>query len=305
MHRILPPLAIAIAACSPPSAFTPPQPAPPSADIGVMVMAHGGTPEWNRHVADAVAPLAQEVPTALAYGMADPATLRAALDSLRTRGVHRVAVVRMFLSGESFLDQTQYYLGLSETPPDHFIHMSHGGDVHEMATTPILHGMEVATHFDGMLTSAEAGMISAQRAAGLSSEPARESVLLVAHGMGDEGENQRVLAAMGSAADRIRMRGFARVEIATLREDWASERVIAEAAMRDFVSSETAAGKDVLVIPLRLAGFGPYAEVLAGLEYRAGDGLLPHSGVSDWLRDTAIRVACSAEWGSPIGECPR
>ncbi|MDA0330034.1 MAG: hypothetical protein O2958_13640 [Gemmatimonadetes bacterium] len=270
-----------------------------------MVMAHGGTPEWNRHVADAVAPLAREVPTAVAYGMADPATLRAALDSLRARGVQRVAVVRMFLSGESFLEQTQYYLGLSETPPDHFIHMSHGGGVHETTTTPILHGMEVATHFDGLLTSGEAGMISVQRVAELSSDPAQESVLLVAHGMGDEGENQRVLAAMRSAADLIRTREFARVEIATLREDWAAERVIAEADMRAFVRGETAEGRRVLVIPMRLAGFGPYAEVLAGLEYQAGDGLLPHPGISDWLRATSIRVTCSAEWGSPMEACPR
>ena len=84
--------------------------------VGVLVMAHGGDQEWNSHVAAAVAPLTADFPTSLAYGMADPSTLAAALDSLSDRGVQRVAVVRMFLSGESFADQTKFYLGLSEAP---------------------------------------------------------------------------------------------------------------------------------------------------------------------------------------------
>ena len=43
--------------------------------FGVLVMAHGGTPEWDQAIADATAPLASEIPTEIAYGMADPATL--------------------------------------------------------------------------------------------------------------------------------------------------------------------------------------------------------------------------------------
>ena len=43
--------------------------------------------------------------------------------TIRGTGVDRVAVVRMFLSGESFLDQTRYYLGLDSRPPETFVLM--------------------------------------------------------------------------------------------------------------------------------------------------------------------------------------
>jgi len=265
-------------------------------------MAHGGSPAWNEHVAQAVAPLAADVPTAVAYGMADPFTLAAALDSLGDEGVHRVALVRMFLSGESFSGQANYYLGLSETPPETFVLMGPVAD-DPAARTPIQHSMSVATHRDGLLRSNEAREIMVDRAMALSSSPAQESVLIIAHGMGDEEENDRVLAAMRSAADLIRGRGFAEVKVATLREDWAEARAISEVQIRRFVRDETAVGRKVIALPMRLSGFGPYADVLAGLDYRSGEGLLPHEAIADWVHDTAAEVACAAGWGSVLGPC--
>ncbi|MCK5488714.1 MAG: hypothetical protein KAI98_01935, partial [Gemmatimonadetes bacterium] len=76
--------------------------------VGLLVMAHGGSTEWNETVAAVVAPLRDELPTAVAFGMADPRTLEIGLDSLRSTGVTRVAVVRMFISGQSFLEQTVF-----------------------------------------------------------------------------------------------------------------------------------------------------------------------------------------------------
>ena len=45
-------------------------------------MAHGGDGEWNQAVVDAVEPLRAPLPTALAFGMADPTSLAAGVDSL-------------------------------------------------------------------------------------------------------------------------------------------------------------------------------------------------------------------------------
>src|SRR5688500_17876784 len=119
--------------------------------FGVLVMAHGGTPEWDTAIAASAADLPEGMPTAIAYGMADPATLAQALDSLRSIGVERVAVVRMFVSGASFLPQTEYLLGLSAEPPAFFMpsHGSHAGGRGAAAAgppQPIAHGLEVATH---------------------------------------------------------------------------------------------------------------------------------------------------------------
>jgi sirohydrochlorin ferrochelatase len=265
-------------------------------------MAHGGTEEWNGYVSQAVEPLAKEVPTAVAYGMADPSTLRVALDSLRSQNVGQVAVVRMFLSGESFLDQTNYLLGISETPPQDFVLMGHAA-ADPMARAPIPHEMIVATHADGLLTSPEGRTIMAQRARALSSTPSLESVLLIAHGMGDEGENERVLEAMDSVADAIRAQGFATVQVASLREDWPGQRAASEAHIRSFVTDEALEGRRVIVLPMRLSGFGPYADVLTGLEYQPGEGLLPHPAVGAWVRGTAAHVICSAGWAAVLNAC--
>ena len=272
------------------------------ATVGVLVMAHGGTSAWNDHVGDAVAPLAASAPTAVAYGMADPTTLTAALDSLRDRGVEQVAVVRMFLSGESFAEQTHFYLGLSDTPPASFVLMGPAA-ADPAARSPIRHSMTVATHVDGLLTSREAATIASERALTLSSTPSRESVLLIAHGMGAEDENDRVLEVMRAAADLIRTADFAEVEIATLREDWLEQRKTAEANIRRFVSDQAALDRTVIVVPMRLSGFGPYADVLVDLPFLQGEGLLPHGAVGEWLHRTATDVACSAGWGPALGPC--
>lgn len=268
--------------------------------VGILVMAHGGGEVWNRAVADAVAPLRDEVPTAIAFGMADPHTLQAGLDSLGAAGAERVAVVRLFVSGESFLDQTTWLLGLSDARPA-FI-MAHGAGA-QAEIGPLRHHLEVATHAAGLMQSAEAAGIMADRARAGSTGRASESVLLIAHGMGDEAANRAVLDAMERMATDVRRDGFASVRVATLREDWAEARERSEADIRTFVGQEQASGRNVIVVPMRLSGFGPYASVLDGFEYVATEGLLPHPLIGDWVRNTAVDVACANGWPQAIGPC--
>jgi hemoglobin/transferrin/lactoferrin receptor protein len=52
----------------------------------------------------------------------------------------------------------------------------------------------------------------------------------------------------------------------------------------DYVAKARSEGRTAIVIPFRLYGFGPYAEVLAGQEYLADQrGLLPHVNVTRWI----------------------
>jgi hypothetical protein len=266
-------------------------------------MAHGGTPEWNASIQAAVAPLAERVPTAVAFGMADPATLAAGLDSLRSEGVARVAVVRMYVSGRSFREQTDYFLGLSTEAPGRFVLMGHGGHAPTDDPRPIEHGLEVATHDDGLMQSPEAARIVRERFATMSVDPASESVLLLAHGMGADGENAEVVSAMEAIMAGI-PEPWAASRVATLREDWAEPRAEAEDEIRSFVAREAEVGRRVLVVPMRLSGFGPYADVLAGLDYRAGEGLLPHGQIGGWVEATATRIVCAEGWPNPMGRCP-
>src|SRR5690606_23972418 len=98
--------------------------------------------------------------------------------------------------------------------------------------------------------------IVADRAKQVSTTPAKESVIVIAHGMGEEGENQRVLDNMRSSLDALRAQGFANVHAATLREDWPEVREQAEAGIRGWVETRLAAGDEVIVVPFRLFGFG-------------------------------------------------
>ena len=299
-------LVVSLAACAGPSARAPEPPAPtPDAagSVGVLVMAHGGDAEWNQAVDRAIEDLPASVPVELAYGMANPYTLQAALDRLAERGVERVALVRAFLSGRSFLDQTEWYLGLSDRPPEAFVLMGPAAR-DTAARAPLRHDLLIATHREGLLDSPLAGVVMADRAREVSVAAAEESVLLLAHGMGDEAENDEVLAAMDRIADEVSRSGFAEVRSATLREDWDEARARAETEIRGYVESRGDAGDRVLVLPVRLSGFGPYAEVLDGLDYVAGRGLLPHPRIGDWILHTANAVSCDAGWGALSGRCP-
>lgn len=109
---------------------------------------------------------------------------------------------------------------------------------------------------------------------------------MLSHGVENEAENARLLAALEARALAIRGRlPFRRVAVETLREDWPAKRRAAERRLRAVVSRAAAEGGRAIVIPFRFHGFGPYEQVLAGLDYMAdGRGLIPHRGVQHWMR---------------------
>ena len=261
-------------------------------------MAHGGSDEWNAAIATAIAPLRDKVPVALALGMADPVTLQAGLDSLTARHVGRVALVRLFVSGASFRHQTDYLLGLRPDPPRDVARHA-GGESH---LAPLRHRLSIVTHADGIADFAAVARVLSERAGELSSDPSAEVVLVLAHGVGDDDENAALTQALERAVAPLRAEGYGRVHVETLREDWSGKREAAEARVRAFVEAEGAHGR-VLVLPFRLFGFGPYAEVVAGLRYEEGGGLLPHPLMSAWIESTALRLFCDEEWPNPLGDC--
>jgi len=283
------------------------------ARVGILVMAHGGIPEWDAAVVDAVEPVKAVVPTALALGMADPVTLQAALDSLRESGAEKVAVVRLFLSGESFLHDTEFYLHLRDDAPEVTMAMmmammpggGHGGHgAHDMGPPHQLDlPGDVLMEMRGLSESPVVAGIVADRAHAVSQDPSRESVIVIAHGMGDEGENQRVLDNMAPSIELMRSAGYRDAWATTLREDWPEAREKAEAEIRTWVQERTARGDRVIVVPFRLFGFGGYAQVLDGLSYVPADGLLPHELVTEWIEESAAGLFCSEGITTALGGC--
>ncbi|MDE2661428.1 MAG: hypothetical protein OXI39_00280 [Gemmatimonadota bacterium] len=268
---------------------------------GILVMAHGGGEEWNGRVEDAVRPLRDRVPVSLALGMANPETMQAALDALADEGVNTVAVVRLFVSGASFLHPTEYLLGLRPDPPERAMvghRMVSGAEL-----DPLANSSRILLEMGGLGGSGQAARTLVDRAATAGVTPAESGVLLLAHGMGDEGEDRQVLRSMEDAAGALRGGGYAEVHVGTLREDWASAREEAEARIRALVAGMGERHRHVLVIPYRVSGFGPYADVLEGLEYTGTEGFLPHPLITDWIETKATARFCATGLDSPLGPC--
>lgn len=272
--------------------------APP---YGIVVMAHGGTPAWNQRIHDVVASIDTDVPVEIAFGMANRASLEASIQAIEEKGVRNIAVVRLFISGDSFREQTEYLLGLDATVPEFLFDSSRTGGMRPVpdpgAVPPIEHSSVIVLSPTGLAEDDFTGHILAERALGLSVDAASETVLVIAHGMGPEEDNARLVQALEARAQSIREAApFRTVEVVTLREDWEEKRVLAEARIRDIMTRGSEAGT-VIVIPFRVAGFGPYAEVLDGFEYSAdGTGLLPHDGMAEWIFATGRNVACNEGW---------
>jgi hypothetical protein len=135
-----------------------------------------------------------------------------------------------------------------------------------------------------------------ERARTLSKQPQREDVLILAHGPGDDAENERWLAHLNARAEGVRRAlPFRTVRVETLREDWPEKRQDAEQRIRNYVEQASKTGR-AIVIPFRVQGFGPYAEVLKGLDYASdGRGLVPDAGVTQWI-EHQIATLESAEF---------
>ncbi len=59
--------------------YFPAKPTVPDSEIGVLVLAHGGNPEWNRTVEEAVKNVRGEFKKEIAFGMADAETIQPAI----------------------------------------------------------------------------------------------------------------------------------------------------------------------------------------------------------------------------------
>ncbi len=228
---------------------------------GILLMAHGGSPEWNVAVNDAVQPLQKQCPLVVAFGMADKESLQKGITELENRGVKNIAVVRLFISGSSFLHQTEYVLGLRPDPPAEFVqhdghgsaltssssshHASHSNSNHgdhtshapngQAVPAPIKTRAQLVLSQPGLIDAEEIAKILYERVAKLSTKPEQEWVLVLAHGMGDDRENEQVMNRMASLIRDLEMLGnFRAINVETLREDWQKN---AKPQKREFAAS--------------------------------------------------------------------
>lgn len=269
-----------------------------SAVVGILLLAHGGNPSWNAEAKRICESVDKTAPCELALGMADPASMQAALDALAARKVKKVVAVPLFVNSSSeVLEHTKYVLGLSPKPSEvfrdamasmpHAHHHGHGYSETRVKTSlPVK--MTAALDDDALV----AGILLA-RAKALSKDPKTETVVLVGHGPVDDQANEKWLKTMRSLAARLRKDGkFAGVEAATIRDD--SPKAVKSAAIADLRGMISAAAKTtrVIVVPHLISRGGietHVKEAVEGLPVAwSGETLAPHPDLSKWVLKRAL-----------------
>jgi sirohydrochlorin cobaltochelatase len=74
---------------------------PSFAESGILLLAHGGSAEWNGRVTELAATVNATRPTEVAFGMATRANIQGAIDKLVARGVTEIVAVPLFISSWS------------------------------------------------------------------------------------------------------------------------------------------------------------------------------------------------------------
>ena len=285
-----------------------------AADPGVLLLAHGGSAEWNGRVTELAAKVNATRPTEVAFGMATRANIQVAFDKLVARGVTEIVAVPLFVSSWStVITSTEYLLGLRADAPEALAafakmshapagapaapatgHEGHGDHAAADGTTPIKASVPVrmTAALNDHTIVAE---ILASRARAISRDSAKEALLIVAHGPTEEDDNVRWLKDMASLAGRIRQtENYASLDYLTLRDDAPKPvRDTATAELRGIVQRELNAGRRVLIVPL-LISFGGIErglrERLDGLPYTMAEAaLMPDDRLAQWVLAMADR----------------
>ncbi len=288
------------------------------AATGILLMAHGGSAGWNDQVRAVAAETDKQLPTEIAFGMADRSTLQQGVDALAKRGVTTIVAVPLFVSSHSsVIESTKYLLGLRPDAPEDLAafasmgDMGHGaGAAHAMSGPDMTaHATDDAKDANGLPRPVKSAVpirmaaaldrhpivadILADRARAIGKDPSREVVILVAHGPNDDQENAEWLADMAALAKRITEKApYARIDTVTLRDDAEpAVRDRATADLRKDVQAANDAGYRVLVTPLLLSYGGienGLRQRLDGLQHALSpQALLPDARIANWVLESA------------------
>lgn len=281
-------------------------------DIGFVFLAHGADFHWNEIMRENIAPLTERYKIEFAFSMADQPSVERAVRRLERRGARAVVVVRVFGLAASFKSDVEHMLGIdadeallapsaaipgphahhgANAAPAHSPHghAGHGGqDAAAAGPAPRIRSTALFATVGGMEDHRYFATALLERAKALAKEPARETVLLVAHGDGDDATNDHWRNLLESLAAQMRANGgagFRAIKTGTWREDWPEKRAPEVAAIRPLVQDATRDSGRVIVIPARMQGRGGEVELLQGLTFELGAGFAPHPLFARWFEE--------------------
>lgn len=279
--------------------------------IGVLLLAHGGSAKWNQYVTEVKKAVEKEgYPSEVALGMADVRSMNSAVSKLESKRVREIICVALFINSNSELyDQFAYVTGKRDKPSEELIgafrmlkmsekeqmkksgshsHASHHS--HSMnADSKRLETKIPLRLTRGLDDHAYVSRILLARAQKISTQPSKETVLLISHGpYTDEAEKRWMDVSNKVAAELQQLGGFNEVKAFNLRDDSPKEIKEAKAKeIRQYAQVRSRQGKQLLVLPHLMAMNGIESHIrkaLDGVFYKMGkEALLPHPLVARWV----------------------
>lgn len=250
--------------------------------IGVLALGHGYGDAGDAQFKGGFAATAAGQPTAVGLGMAmmTSAHIQQAVDDLEAAGATTIVVLPAEIGEPTNLTkQWNYIFGLDNRSA--YLDVARVKTKARIIMAPTPTKSPVVTR------------ILTENLRGVSREPAREFVVVVAHGPTDDGENQIELAALERHANGIRASlGLAGAAAATLQDDAPTEvRAANVQRLRERMAAETAAGRRVLVAPILMTGGGYVSQKLRkdldGLDFEMADVGLAQSPLFPlWVEET-------------------
>jgi len=297
-------------------------------EIGVIYMPHGSDYNWNHTMSTAIDELRDKYMFEDAFSMSEIDVVEPAVRRLEERGAKGIVVLRVFSLESSFKKGTEQMLGLTEEKESGYAqhasaghgsqggHDSHGshGDAHSGhggdQAAGSGHGGHGGGHGHGhghghggssriasgavfvTLGGIEAHPLLAEamadRAKELSTDPSKETVILLSHGTESDEANDYWMNNLKTIAEHIQSSSPAKyrdVKYYTWREDWPDKREKSVEVIRGMVEEAAVDGGTAIVIPVRTTGEGHEKKYLEGLEYKLGSGFAPHPNYVKWVEE--------------------
>jgi len=261
----------------------------PDTSVGVLIVAHGGGPDWNAQVEAVARAVSWAGPVGVSYLMgpgAAQAPFQTAIQELVRRGATRVVVVPMLVSSHSgHYEQIRFLVGATDSldaDMRHHLQMSgitRSTDAVSLTLTP------------AMDDAPQVAEVLAARARAMATRPDSQALFLVGHGPNSAEDHAVWMANLRWLAAEVKaLTGFRSVLTEVVRDDApAGVRAEAVAQARELIALQAElTGRPVIVVPVLVANGRITRETLPRdleglpIEY-SGQALLADSALAGWI----------------------
>lgn len=254
-------------------------------DVGVIVIAHGGTKVWNDSLVKSLGKISNTFPTTVAFGMAmgNSKHIQEGVNHLEEAGAKTIVVVNAFFTEHNeVVDQIKYIFGLTNKPM--------WPPVERVKSKAKI---VFAPYMDDNPLLAE---ILTDHAKAISSDPKKETVIIVGHGPVNPGYNKIDIEIMERLAKEVKASGgFNDVKAWNLQDDAPKPvRGANVEKIRGMIEEATKAGNKVLIVGMLISSRGIQHKMktdFKDLEYKFNEeGVVTHENFGMWVGQAVRKV---------------